>query len=345
MSEISELLADVRENLVFLRELGVDGIAAELPDFDLSRFAAPVAAPISKAPAPPQRLPEIAKASPPVERFIPDTNFVKNVPPPAVKPTPSEKPASRLGLLSSSKLSGIPARAAVKAAENENLSSGKNAPQVKQEPMPMEKTAEQSPVAALFTDITRDLPVTGETLDGIRAEIGNCTRCPLHEGRTQVVHSTGNRQAELMFIGEAPGADEDMKGEPFVGRAGQLLTKIIEAIGIKREEVFIGNINRCRPPGNRQPTLPEAHSCKPFLLREIAVVRPKVIVLLGNTACHNLLETKIGITKIRGIFQDYYGVKVMPTFHPAYLLRDPSKKRETWEDMKKVRDYLTSIKG
>jgi len=144
----------------------------------------------------------------------------------------------------------------------------------------------------------------------------------------------------LMFVGEAPGADEDAQGFPFVGRAGQLLTKIIESIGIKREEVFIGNINRCRPPGNRQPTIEEAHTCRPFLLREVAVVRPKVIVVLGNTALHNLLDTKVGITKVRGQFQDYFGVKVMPTFHPAYLLRDPNKKREVWEDMKKVRDYL-----
>jgi DNA polymerase len=165
----------------------------------------------------------------------------------------------------------------------------------------------------------------------------------LFEGRTQIVHTTGNYDADLMFVGEAPGADEDAKGEPFVGRAGQLLNKIIEAIGMTRSEVAIGNINRCRPPGNRTPTLPEAHTCRPFLWREIAVIRPKVIVVLGNTALHNLLDTKVGITKVRGKFQDYYGVKVMPTFHPAYLLRDPNKKRETWEDMKMVRDYLNSL--
>ena len=182
-------------------------------------------------------------------------------------------------------------------------------------------------------------------MQDIWKDIGNCTRCPLHEGRTQVVQTVGNYNADLMFIGEAPGADEDAKGEPFVGRAGQLLNKIIEAIGMKREEVCIGNINRCRPPGNRQPTLPEAHTCKPFLLREIAVIRPKVIVVLGNTALHNLLDTKVGITRMRGQFHEYYGVKVMPTFHPAYLLRDPSKKREVWDDMKKVREYLNGEVG
>jgi DNA polymerase len=194
----------------------------------------------------------------------------------------------------------------------------------------------------MFGDIS-GLPDSDETMEQIWADIGNCTRCPLHEGRTQVVQTVGNYNADLMFIGEAPGADEDAKGEPFVGRAGQLLNKIIEAIGMKREEVCIGNINRCRPPGNRQPTLPEAHTCRPFLMREIAVIRPKVIVVMGNTALHNLLDTKIGITRMRGQFHDYFGVKVMPTFHPAYLLRDPSKKREVWDDMKMVKAYLTSL--
>ncbi|HEX5873739.1 MAG TPA: uracil-DNA glycosylase [Pyrinomonadaceae bacterium] len=181
-----------------------------------------------------------------------------------------------------------------------------------------------------------------ETFEQIHAEIGDCTRCPLYQDRTHVVHTEGNRKARLMFVGEAPGADEDIQARPFVGRAGQLLTKIIEAIGLKREEVLIGNVNRCRPPGNRAPTFEEASTCKPFLFREIAIVQPAVIVVLGNTAMKNLLDTREGITKLRGRFQDYKGIKVMPTFHPAYLLRDPSKKRETWEDLKKVRDYLDS---
>jgi uracil-DNA glycosylase len=186
------------------------------------------------------------------------------------------------------------------------------------------------------------IPKPGETLEDIHRDIGDCTRCPLFEGRTHVVHSEGNPEARLMFVGEAPGADEDAQARPFVGRAGQLLNKIIEAIGLKREDVYIGNVNRCRPPANRTPTIAEAATCKPFLLREIAVVKPEVIVVLGNTAMKNLLETKEGITRVRGIFQDYQGIKVMPTFHPAYLLRDPSKKRETWEDMKKVKAYLDS---
>jgi len=196
----------------------------------------------------------------------------------------------------------------------------------------------------LFGDVTPaadgGLAASSETLEEIWANIGDCTRCTLCESRTNVVNTHGNRNARLMFVGEAPGADEDLQARPFVGRAGQLLTKIIEAMGFKREEVIIGNVNRCRPPGNRQPTIEEAVICKPFLLREIAVVRPEVIVVMGNTAMKNLLDTREGITRVRGKFQDYRGIKVMPTFHPAYLLRDPSKKRETWEDMKKVREYL-----
>jgi len=199
------------------------------------------------------------------------------------------------------------------------------------------------PVTSLFGDIApapAKLTPSNETFEQIHTEIGDCTRCPLHLERTHVVHTEGNRKARLMFVGEAPGADEDAQARPFVGRAGQLLTKIIEAIGLKREQVLIGNVNRCRPPGNRAPTTEEATTCKPYLLREIAIVQPEVIVVLGNTAMKNLLDTREGITRLRGRFQDYKGIKVMPTFHPAYLLRDPSKKRETWEDLKKVRDYL-----
>jgi uracil-DNA glycosylase family 4 len=199
--------------------------------------------------------------------------------------------------------------------------------------------------AGLFGDFgpaPEKLSASNETFEEIHLEVGDCTRCPLHRERTTIVHTEGNRKARLMFVGEAPGADEDIQARPFVGRAGQLLTKIIEAIGLKREEVLIGNVNRCRPPGNRPPTPEEASMCKPFLLREIAIVQPEVIVVMGNTAMKNLLDTREGITKLRGTFQEYKGIKVMPTFHPAYLLRDPSKKRETWEDLKKVRDYLDS---
>ena len=206
-----------------------------------------------------------------------------------------------------------------------------------------------APPNSLFAELAPaapSLPPPSETLEDIRRDIGDdCTRCALCSGRTQVVNTHGNPKARLMFVGEAPGADEDAQGIPFVGRAGQLLTKMIEAMGLKREEVIIGNVNRCRPPGNRQPTLEEAAICRPFLFREIAAVRPEVIVVMGNTALRNLLEVKAGISSVRGQFRDYQGIQVMPTFHPAYLLRDPSKKRETWEDLKKVIEYLESNSG
>ncbi len=213
------------------------------------------------------------------------------------------------------------------------------------QPQLPEPGAPTLPRDSLFGDLTpaaETFAQSAETLEEIWEDLENCTRCPLHKGRTNIVHTEGNRQARLMFVGEAPGADEDAQARPFVGRAGQLLTKIIESLGLKREQVLIGNVNRCRPPGNRPPTQEEAAICKPFLLREIAAVQPEVIVVLGNTAVKNLLDTRVGITRLRGQFQDYKGIKIMPTFHPAYLLRDPSKKRETWEDLKKVRDYLDS---
>ena len=214
------------------------------------------------------------------------------------------------------------------------------APARKREELPAQAEEERISLFGDFAPPAEKLTPSTETFEQIHAEIGDCTRCPLHLERTHVVHTEGNRKARLMFVGEAPGADEDVQARPFVGRAGQLLTKIIEAIGLKREQVLIGNVNRCRPPQNRAPMPDEAATCKPFLEREIAIVQPEVIVVLGNTAMKNLLDTREGITRARGRFHEYKGIKVMPTFHPAYLLRDPSKKRETWEDLKMVRDYL-----
>lgn len=303
-TELSKLLADVKDQVLYLQELGVESLDANLPE-----IAAPETEPAAadRRPPAPERL------------YVEGRNRAAET-----EQQGGVQPGSRLSRMPSlTKRSPGPASPpAVKPAQTMQ---------------PAEKQEE-----TLFGDIGPTLPEAGESVENIRAEIGVCTRCPLWEGRTNIVHSTGNVQADLMFVGEAPGADEDIQGFPFVGRAGQLLTKIIEAIGIKREDVFIGNINRCRPPGNRQPTPVESETCKPYLMREIAVVRPKVVVVLGNTATQNLLNTKVGITKLRGNFQDYFGVKVMPTFHPAYLLRDPHKKREVWEDMKKVREYLNS---
>ena len=286
-TEIAELIADVREHVLYLRELGVNGltldlhpngpalVAAQEPSLDIAERISDLESRISRPNAEPRsigsRLASLPKLRPPAVSHISD----------GTRPDLFEVPPA--------------------------------------------------------------LPEPTETIEQIREEIGLlCTRCPLSTmGRSQVVNSVGNFNAELMFCGEAPGADEDRLGEPFVGRAGQLLTDIIEkGLKMSRQDVFIGNINRCRPPGNRTPFPDEAAVCKPFLLREIAVVRPKVIVVLGATAAHNLLETKVPISKLRGHFHDYLGVKVMSTFHPAYLLRDPHKKREVWEDMKLVRDYL-----
>jgi DNA polymerase len=181
-----------------------------------------------------------------------------------------------------------------------------------------------------------------ELLAQLKAEIGpDCTRCKLHTlGRKQVVFGVGNPNAQLMFVGEGPGADEDQQGEPFVGRAGQLLTKIIEAIGLKREDVYIANIIKCRPPGNRNPEPDEVERCEPFLFRQVAAIRPKVIVALGKFAAQSLLRTTDPITRLRGRSFNYRGATLIPTFHPAFLLRNPSSKREVWEDMKKVRAIL-----
>ncbi|HZS48759.1 MAG TPA: uracil-DNA glycosylase [Blastocatellia bacterium] len=186
---------------------------------------------------------------------------------------------------------------------------------------------------------SRQFPVI-ETLEDVRADIGDCRRCRLCEERTNIVFGEGNPNAELMFVGEGPGADEDAQGRPFVGRSGQLLTKIIEAMGIKREDTYIANIVKCRPPGNRTPMKDEVDTCEGFLFRQIAIIKPKVIVALGLPAAQTLMRSKSSISGLRGRFFDYQGAKLMPTFHPAYLLRSPDKKREVWEDMKKVRDYL-----
>jgi DNA polymerase len=187
------------------------------------------------------------------------------------------------------------------------------------------------------------IPLTPvDALAALRLDIGDCTRCKLHTmGRTQVVFGVGNPNADLMFVGEAPGADEDIHGIPFIGRAGQLLTKIIEAIGMTREDVYIANVIKCRPPQNRNPEPDEVETCEPFLFRQIDIIQPKVIVALGKFGAQTLLRTLDPISRLRGRVFEYRGAKLIPTFHPAYLLRNPSSKREVWEDMKLVRQLLT----
>ena len=179
-----------------------------------------------------------------------------------------------------------------------------------------------------------------ETLDGIRADLGDCTRCKLHGGRTNLVFGVGSPAADLVFVGEAPGRDEDRQGIPFVGRAGQLLTRIIAAIGLSRDEVYIANVIKCRPPNNRNPEPDEVANCEPFLFRQLDVIRPKVVVALGGFAIRTLLRTDEAVSRLRGRVFDYRGAKLIPTFHPAFLLRSPERKRDVWEDMKRVRALL-----
>ncbi len=329
---IAALLTDLTEQVRYMKELGVENFDIDLPELGVKISAAaeqnsshPEAAVSARKPIPID-----------FQKIIPEKSGVvggEGEDQPSLPNVPERTKQNRIPSLP-------------KRETNRFQTQPIRSPETSQiEIMSKSEIADPIPRKLDAGDISAPLPDRNETIADIRAEIGECTRCSLCEGRTKIVHSTGNMQAELMFIGEAPGADEDAQGLPFVGRAGQLLTKIIEGINLRRDQVFIGNINRCRPPANRPPTPAETIACRQFILRDIAVIKPKVVVVLGNTACQNLLDTKVGISKLRGNFHDYFGVKVMPTFHPAYLLRDPSKKREVWEDMKKIRDYLANGKA
>jgi len=205
----------------------------------------------------------------------------------------------------------------------------------------VQKTAAQ-PVIQLSTGPSLfDERIEGDTLDRIRDAIGaNCTRCKLHKGRTKIVYGVGNPRAELVFVGEGPGHDEDIQGEPFVGRAGKLLTQMIEAMGLGREDVYICNVVKCRPPENRLPEKDEIATCSPFLMRQLAAIQPKVICALGSCASQTLLQTTQGISRFRGEWFDFRGSQFIATYHPAYLLRNPSAKGEVWKDLQKVMAVL-----
>lgn len=178
-------------------------------------------------------------------------------------------------------------------------------------------------------------------LEALREEIGDCRRCKLSKGRKNIVFGEGNPHAVLMFVGEAPGREEDIQARPFVGDAGKLLTRLIEKMGFKREDIYIGNIVKCRPPLNRDPEENEIRTCSPFIDKQIEIISPKVIVSLGRISAQALINTKIPITKLRGRFYEYKGISLMPTFHPAYLLRNPKDKWLVWEDVQKVLEKLT----
>jgi uracil-DNA glycosylase len=191
------------------------------------------------------------------------------------------------------------------------------------------------------SDVAVGTAEDARTLSELRSVIGDCTRCKLAPHRTNLVFGVGSPNARLMFVGEAPGRDEDVRGEPFVGRAGQLLTEIItKGMKLPREDVYIANIIKCRPPQNRNPEPDEIASCEPFLIRQLELIHPQVIVALGTFAAQTLLKTRTPITRLRGIWADYHGIPLMPTFHPAYLLRNPAEKRVVWQDVQQVMDAL-----
>ena len=181
-----------------------------------------------------------------------------------------------------------------------------------------------------------------ETLDAIREDLGDCQRCGLGASRKELVYGVGNPNARLVLVGEAPGREEDQKGEPFVGEAGRLLDRILQAMGMQREDVYICNVLKCRPPDNRDPQPEEVATCEAFLIRQIAAIKPQVIIGLGRFAVHSLLKNKVPISRIRGEWQSYHGTPLMPTYHPAYLLRNPEGKRDVWEDMKEVMRRLNA---
>ncbi len=190
---------------------------------------------------------------------------------------------------------------------------------------------------SLFESVEK---ITGDSLLKTREDLGECTRCKLHSARHKIVFGDGNPKAELIFVGEGPGADEDAQGLPFVGRAGKLLTQMIEAMGLQRKDVYICNVVKCRPPENRQPEEDEIRACSPFLMRQIDVIAPKVIVCLGAVAAKTLLQTNRGISQFRGEWLEFRGRKLLATYHPAYLLRNPPAKSEVWKDLQKVMAVL-----
>jgi uracil-DNA glycosylase family 4 len=191
--------------------------------------------------------------------------------------------------------------------------------------------------SSLFEAVDR---VEGDTLERIREDLGECTRCRLHERRNKIVFGAGNPRAELVFVGEGPGHDEDVQGLPFVGRAGKLLTQMIEAMGLRREDVYICNVVKCRPPENRKPEDDEVATCSPYLYRQLDVIAPKAIVCLGGTAAQALLKTKDSISRFRGTWFDFRNTKLLATYHPAYLLRNPAAKADVWKDLQKVMAVL-----
>nr|WP_047862192.1 uracil-DNA glycosylase [Archangium gephyra] len=311
--ELSEVLEDLRRHLLWQEEDGgrflqVDArLAAELRGAGLARLRAQAQAakPASSVAAQP------APAAP--------------QPAPAARPMAPRAPAPE------------PERP-LAARAPEAAPVRREAPVAR----PLEAPAQARPAAGPLPGV-----VEGErpTLDEIRRELGDCRRCKLCDGRKNIVFGSGNPRAELVFVGEGPGADEDAQGVPFVGAAGQLLTKMIEAMGYRRDDVYICNVVKCRPPNNRNPEPDEVTACEPFLRAQLRAVQPKVIVALGKFAAQTLLRDTTAITKMRGNWREYEGIKLMPTFHPAYLLRQPAEKKKAWEDLQQVMKFFGKQPG
>ncbi|WP_395843554.1 uracil-DNA glycosylase family protein [Archangium violaceum] len=310
--ELSEVLEDLRRHLLWQEEDGGRVLQVD----------ARLAAELRGAGLRPQAVLRAQAAAKPAQAPAPAPAPAAKPPPPAVAQTP---PAAR--------------------------------------PAPVPRATPQEPVrplAAREPEMLLDVPsqvrpytgplpgsVDGErpTLDEIRRELGDCRRCKLCSGRKNIVFGSGNPRAELVFVGEGPGADEDLQGVPFVGAAGQLLTKMIEAMGYRRDDVYICNVVKCRPPNNRNPEPDEVTACEPFLRAQLKAVQPKAIVALGKFAAQTLLRDSTPITRMRGNWREYEGIKLMPTFHPAYLLRQPAEKKKAWEDLQQVMKFFGKQPG
>ena len=316
--ELSEVMEDLRRHLVWQEEAGGRAVLVDAAKQAADRSAAlrsivtPRGTPAKPAPAPePVTAPAPVAAAPAPEPAAPSRPLAAPVP---RAPTPE------------------PARAAAAPRAAAPAGSG----------MLLDVPPKAPPYPGALPGV-----VEGErpTLDQIRRELGDCQRCKLCSGRKNIVFGAGNPRADLVFVGEGPGETEDLQGVPFVGAAGELLTKMIQAMGFSRDEVYICNVVKCRPPGNRNPEPDEIASCEPFLRSQLLALQPKVIVALGKFAAQTLLRDTTPITRLRGNWREYQGVKLMPTFHPAYLLRSPAEKRKAWEDLQQVMKHLGKQPG
>ena len=321
----------IAEHLKFFAELGVEGVSRD-PRWRVRPCEQ------GAAEEPPDGEAAGASAAAPAP-----ADFVAEQSDPGAAAAPAPRPADPVAERADPGAAIVRRPADPVAAQSDPGASAGPAP-------PPAADADAAPIPSWTSASLWDAPAGGgeaagatpaERLRSIRGELGDCTRCKLHGGRSHLVFGVGRPDADLMFVGEAPGRDEDLQGEPFVGRAGQLLTKIIEAIDLRREDVYIANVIKCRPPQNRNPERDEVETCRPFLFAQIDAIQPRVIVALGSFAVRTLLDDdRLPISRARGQVYACRGARLIPTFHPAFLLRSPDRKRDVWEDMKRVRSLL-----